>query len=286
MIMKQRIVTAAAASVGVAGAALVGAQVLRRSDQRDMDRLWAAVADHSKAQSATFAPTMVEGLPEPARRYFLHAIAPGTPLRFVAQIAMAGEIGLGDKDNPGYQPMRASQIIAPPHGFVWAPIIGSGALAVTGADTYVDGEGWTRFWLAGAIPIARSRPTADYIRSAAARSILEALWVPAALLPQNGVTWERIDERRALAVFEHRGEHFSLTLTIAEDGRPLSVAMPRWTNANPEKTFRWQPAGGVVLETATVGGYTVPVRLEAGNMFGTEAYFPFFKAQVLQIRLR
>jgi hypothetical protein len=284
MIMKRGVATAAAAGVSLVGAALLGAQVLRRSDQRDVDRLWTAVAGHGARSSATFTPAMVEGLPEPARRYFLRAIAPGTPLRFVAEIDMEGAIGLGDKVDPGYQPMRANQIIAPPHGFVWAPTIGSGAMTVTGADTYVDGEGWTRFWLAGAIPIARSRPTTDYIRSAAARSILEALWVPAVLLPQNGVTWEPIDEHRARAMLEHRGERFALTLAVAEDGRPLSVLMPRWTNANPEKVFRWQPTGGIIHETANVGGYTVPVRLEAGNMFGTECYFPFFKAEVRQIR--
>jgi hypothetical protein len=284
MTMRRGIATAAAAGVGLVGAALAGAQVLRRSDQHDMDRLWAAVAAHAKVPPATFEPAIVEGLPEPARRYFLHAITLGTPLQFVAEIGMAGEIGLGDKADPGYQPMRARQIIAPPHGFVWAPAIGSGTMTITGADTYVDGEGWTRFWLAGAIPIVRTQPTADYIRSGSARSILEAIWVPAALLPQNGVTWEPIDDNRALAVFEHRGERFALTLTVAEDGRPLSIVMPRWTNANPEKVFQWQPTGGIIRETATVEGYTVPVRLEAGNMFGTEAYFPFFKAQVRQIR--
>jgi hypothetical protein len=40
----------------------------------------------------------------------------------------------------------------------------------------------------------------------------------------------------------------------------------------------------VILETATVGGYTVPSRLEAGNQFGTNAYFPFFRARLTAIR--
>ena len=33
-----------------------------------------------------------------------------------------------------------------------------------------------------------------------------------------------------------------------------------------------------------VGGYRLPFHVEAGNMFGTEEYFPFFIAEVRQIR--
>jgi hypothetical protein len=109
---------------------------------------------------------MVDGLPEPARRYFLRAIAPGTPLSTVVELDMEGEIGLADKDTPGYMPMRARQILAPPHGFVWLPAMGSGLSTITGSDAYAGGEGWPRFWLAGFIPVARSSPTPDYLRSA------------------------------------------------------------------------------------------------------------------------
>jgi hypothetical protein len=33
-----------------------------------------------------------------------------------------------------------------------------------------------------------------------------------------------------------------------------------------------------------VGGYRLPFRVEAGNMFGTADYFPFFLADVTEIR--
>jgi hypothetical protein len=269
-----------------AAAAFLAARALRASDRRDERRLWAALARLSAGPGPLplFHAEMVNGLPAPARRYFLRCIEPGTPLSLVATLEMAGEIGLGDKRRPGYMPMRARQILAPPHGFVWLPAIDAGPAEISGSDAYADGEGWTRFWLGGIVPVARSSATPDYLRSAAARSILEALWVPAAMLPQNGVEWEGVDETRARAVFRHRGERFALTLTVDPEGLPRSVEMLRWTNANPERVFRAQPTGAVILETATVGGYTVPSRLEAGNQFGTNAYFPFFRARLTAIR--
>ena len=90
---------------------------------------------------------MIAGLPEPARRYFRFAIAPGTPLRTVAVIEMTGRFGLGDKADHRFQPMRARQILAPSYSSVWIPRIGSGLMRMSGSDVLVDGAAWTRFWL-------------------------------------------------------------------------------------------------------------------------------------------
>jgi hypothetical protein len=229
---------------------------------------------------------MVAGLPEPARRYFTFAIAPGTPLRMVVEIDMVGEIGLGDRDRPNYQPMVAREILAPPHGFVWMPRIGSGLGRISGSDACIGERAWTRFWLLNTVPVARTKATPDLIRSARARAVAEALWAPASLLPANGVTWEPVDGNRARAVFRHDGESFALELTVAENGRPLSVALQRWTNANPQRVFRHQPFGATVEETGTFEGYTIPTRIDGGNGFGTDEYFPFFRARVTEARFR
>ena len=102
----------------------------------------------------------------------------------------------------------------------------------------------------------------------------------------NGVAWEPIDARRSRAVVQHRGERFAIELSVAEDGRLLSVTMQRWTDANPERVFRWQPFGGTIEAVGIFEGYTVAVRVEAGNLFGTDVYFPFFRPRVASIRYR
>ena len=50
------------------------------------------------------------------------------------------------------------------------------------------------------VPLVRPRVTVDLVRSAMARSVIEALWTPAALLPRPGAAWEPIDTDRAPAL--------------------------------------------------------------------------------------
>jgi len=280
----------AGAALGLAGFGLLGAQAVRLADARRAGAAWARLAalGAAAAPPAGFHPAMTEGLPDPARRYFLRAIALGTPLRRVAEIEMEGEFGLGDRAAPRYLRMRARQLIAPPHGFVWvAAMRGRWPMRISGSDAYVQGEAWTRFWLLGSIPVARAGGTPDIARSAAARAIAEAaLWVPAALLPGEDVHWEPLDARHARVVVRHRGESVPLDLEVAEDGRLLSLVIPRWSDANPERVFRLQPFGGTIEESGSFQGYTVATRLSAGNHFGTAAYFPFFRPRVTAIRHR
>lgn len=82
------------------------------TDARAMQRLVTMQSN----QPARFAPDMVADLPEPARRYFLYTIEPGTPLYTVAKISMSGQFGMGDKNKPDYLQMIAEQTLAMPSG--------------------------------------------------------------------------------------------------------------------------------------------------------------------------
>lgn len=227
---------------------------------------------------------MVAELPDPVRRYFRYAIRPGTPLCTVAEISMAGEIGLGNKAAPGYLPMRAEQILAPPHGFVWMLDAGS-RLRVSGSDVAEDGRSWSRFWLLGVVPVARAGGNDDHARSAFGRYVAEAVfWTPAALLPGENVRWEGIDDSTARVTVGHTGLEQAIDLTVDAAGRLDKIALQRWSDANPEKVFRRQPFGGYLSDYREFGGFRLPTRIEAGNMFETDDYFPFFKATVTSVR--
>jgi hypothetical protein len=264
--------------VVLSAASLAGWRALDRRADRDA---WERLALSRAAETAAFDPGMVAGLPDPARRYFLYTIAPGTPLRSVAVIDMAGEIGMGTQAAPGYRAMTARQILAPPQGFVWALDAG----LIGGSDGLMADTSWTRFWLAGLVPVVRVGGDADHARSAFGRVVAEGtFWTPAAFLPGPGIVWEPVDDDTARVTVSHNGLEQSVEITVAADGRPLRVVMPRWSNANADGEWRIQPFGGDLSEFRDFDGYRLPTHVDGGNFIGTDAYFPFFKARVTDIR--
>ena len=248
-----------------------------RADRAEMDRL---IALQPQAP-ALFSPDLVANLPEPARRYFTFTIAKGTPLYTVVQIEMEGRFSLGTQDAPNYMDMTATQVLAPPDGFVWKMSGGSGLLRMSGSDS----GRWTRFWLAGLVPVAHFGGDRDHTLSAYGRYTAEAvIWAPAAILPGPSVVWQPLGENAARVIIRHGALEQAVDVTVDAEGRPVEIVFQRWSNANPEGVHRLQPFGAFVSDFRNVEGYRLPFHVEAGNMFGTDAYFPFFLADVTKIR--
>lgn len=258
-------------------AGLFGWRMLdHRADGHEMDRL-IALQPTSPVQ---FTAEMVSELPEPAKRYFAFTISEGAPLYTVTQIEMEGQFSLGTQVAPNYMDMKATQILAPLNGFVWKMSGGAGLMQMSGSDT----GRWTRFWLAGLAPVARFGGDPDHRRSAYGRYTAEAtIWAPAALLPGPSVSWEPLGDNAARVIIRHHDLEQAVDLTVDADGKPVEIVFQRWSNANPEGVHRLQPFGAFVSDFREVDGYRLPFRVEAGNMFGTDAYFPFFLANVTGI---
>lgn len=264
----------------ILGLSLILLVALRLWDER-ADRLeWARLAASQPTPPAVYDPVMVADLPEPAQRFFNFAIVSGTPLLTVAEIDMGGEFSLGTRDNPSYQPMDARQTLAAPTGFVWKVKM-PGVVSVSGSDT---GK-WTRFRILGVIPVARMGGDTNHARAAYGRYVAEAVfWTPAALLPGPGVVWEALDQDTARVKVSHNGLSQAIDIKVDAEGRPVLVKFMRWSNANPEKKYQFQPFGGSLSDFREVQGFRVPFNVEAANMFGTDQHFVFFKATVTAVR--
>lgn len=96
--------------------------------------------------------------------------------------------------------------------------------------------------------------------------------------------WQGVDADTARVTFRRGSLEQAVDVTVDAEGRPTVVSFQRWSNANPGKVFRLQPFGGYLSDFREVAGYRLPFCVEAGNMVGTDDYFPFFLADVTEIR--
>jgi hypothetical protein len=271
---------AGGAAVLGTGAILFG-HARYRSAMTEAQRAGDSIAVPRRPTTRRFDPAELDPLPEVARRYLAHAIAPGTPLFSVALLEMAGQFLLGDPHSPQIYAMKAREVIRQPDEFVWLPRMNSGLVTISGSDGHVAGKAWTRFWMGATVPVAQADSNPDLIRSAAFRGAAEAaLWLPTTLLPSRGATWEEAGQDQARVTIPSGDHPVTLLLTLNDEGGVQQVSGQRWSNANPDKSFRLQPFGGTILAERRFGGLTIPSEVAMGNHFGTEDYLPFFQARL------
>jgi hypothetical protein len=230
--------------------------------------------------TAVFSPAMIADLPEPVQRYFLHAIAPGTPLATAVELSMTGHIRLAPEQ--AWLPLQAEEVLST-QGFLWKAVAGQGLMQMHGADYYTNGNGRMRFSLWGLIPVVNAH-SPDVRRSAIGRWVGEYFWLPAALLPAQGVHWQAIDPNTIQASLIATGEPMNLTFEIDSQGKLLRGSFLRWGNQTEAGDYAQIPFGGEYQAEQTFAGYTIPVQMEAGWWIGTERYFEFLQVAIAQAR--
>jgi len=222
-----------------------------------------------------FQPPDLEALPELARLYLGHAIAPGTRLARAVHLRMHGEIKL-----QRWLPFRAEQAIVWGRGFIWRATVSMFRMPIKGSDRLVDGEGAMKWKLFGLIPVMTASGP-DISRSAAGRVAGEAVWIPSVLCTRE-VTWTSSNKSTVKAKFTAHGETSELELAIDDKGRVKAASLPRW--GNPENSgFRYVDFGVIAEEETTFGGYTIPTHFHAGWYFGTDRFESegeFFRATI------
>lgn len=265
MIMAALLVVAGAVSILLLGGA---------RERRSLDRVWTGLERAGRDQR--FDPAMVAGLPEPAQRYFLHAIALGTPLASHVVLRMHGTIRLRDDAAP--LPMRAEQVLAPPHGFVWKARVGRGLMRIRGSDSYSDGRGRMHWRLWGLVPVV-TQAGSDTDRSAAGRLGGEAVLLPSALLPANGAVWAAVDDSAARVTLDVHGEAVTFVVAVDEAGQLKRVVIRRWNGDASNGDVGYLPFVVEFGGAATFDGHTIPMQIAAGWERGG-SWRPFFFAEL------
>lgn len=68
------------------------------------------------------------------------------------------------------------------------------------------------------------------------------------------------------------GDPIRINLTVGPDGALRSAWGERWGDQTDDHRFALIPFGARVLEERTLGGSTLPSRVEGGWWYGTERY--------------
>jgi hypothetical protein len=217
------------------------------------------------AEAPVFSAAAVAGLPEPVRRWLLHAMADGTPLARSVRLRMHGEIRLGR-----WAAFTAAQRLSVSDGFVWAATARPLGLPVHGFDRWTRGTGEMRWRLFGALPVM-SATGEDVTRSAAGRHAGEVLVAlpPAALAPE--VSWRSLDTHRAVATVRVGSGTQDVTVTVGPDGDLTESVMQRWGPLG-HGAYGMQPFGATLHGELVVDGMRIPRRITAGWHYGTDRW--------------
>ncbi len=225
-----------------------------------IEDLWNSIASSEE----TFSHDQLSGLPEGARQYLEHAVAPGTRLASGVRLKMHGEIKL-----KGWLPFKAEQIILKNRDMIWSGTVYQKGLPIRGSDRLLGSLGEMKWRLLGIIPIV-SASGHEISRSTAGRVAAESIWLPTSLCG-NDVIWTESDAGRIQANFKVCEEIIDLRFDVSNNGRVEKVQTLRW--GNPEGAeMRLCDFGGIVEAESTFSGYTIPTSVREGWYFGTERF--------------
>lgn len=226
-----------------------------------------------------FDPAMIAALPATARRWLTHAIVPGTPLWQTVRLSMHGQIRLGR-----WRPFTATQVLAPPSGYIWAATVRLAGLPVTGYDRLSAGTGEMRWRLLRSVPVMTAAGP-DITRSAAGRLAGEIALIPTAFRQAAWTQGE--DAYTATATWRFGDDTETAELRVGGDGQLLDVLVNRWGNPGGEPFGRC-PFGVSVQAEADFSGITIPSQFTAAWWYGTDrqAEGEFFRARITSAQFR
>jgi hypothetical protein len=211
-------------------------------------------------------------LDDAVRRYFDHALggqaAAGAPRRVRLRLGGRVKVGVWLRFDSVWEGDGRS--------FSWRARAGPGSWRPLSVhDQFADRRGAMR------VAVRKRRLVdvhdEDTARSGAGRAALEAIWTPAALLPEQGVRWSAASDSEIVATWAVPPERPEVHIGLGPDGAVRFTRALRWR----DREHGYAPFGADVHEERTFGAVTIPSRLTAGWGHGTSAWSPFFEAEVL-----
>ncbi|WP_334860555.1 DUF6920 family protein [Nostoc sp.] len=234
---------------------------MTKTQDVSLDDLW----KWASINGGVFQPELLTDIPPVARRYLENAMAPGTQLASAVRLWMHGEIKLGQK----WHPFKGEEVIYWNRGMIWRAKTSMQGLPIWGADRIVDGVGESRWKILGLFPVMQASGE-DITRSTVGRVQVESMLLPSVLCNPD-ISWIELNGSQVQANFTALGEPAKLTLTVNDQGMLEQAKIDRWGNLEGE-AFHYIDFGGMVEDSGTFDGYTIPTRLRVGWYFGSDRF--------------
>ena len=237
---------------------------------------WALLeAARLPAPAGRYDAREIDGLPAPVQRYFRAVLKDGQPFIATATFELAGTINMSATGEQ-WQPFTSTQraVIHRP-GFLWnGTVVMLPGLAAHVHDSYIAGTGRLHAAMLGLFTVAEVQGGGEIARGELMRYFAEMAWYPTALLPSQGVRWEAVDDRSAMATLVDGPLALSLLFRFDESGLISSVhADARGTGVGKDMVMLPWECG--VSDYQRRDGMMVPTRGEAAWLRpeGRKPYF-------------
>lgn len=201
------------------------------------------------------------GLPPPVQRYFKRSLRPGQALITTAVVQHEGTFLTGGA-GANWVPFRSTEhfTVSPP-GFVWdARMRMMPVVPVLVRDSYIAGNGGMHGSIAGLVTLVQAAPTQELHEGAFQRYLAEAMWLPTALLPSQGVVWSPLDEHSARATLHDGHRSVSVDFHFNEVGDLVESRTMRY--AEQDGSYILLPWGGRCSDHRDVAGMRIPFEAE------------------------
>jgi hypothetical protein len=195
---------------------------MRLAHVYERDSVWASLISKTLWEEQAFDTSMVADLPLAARRFFLFAIEPGTPLRTVAELKTTGNLRL-DPSLPDTIPLQNHQALAAPHGSLSRHNSTGRFFTLSGTTLLHEAQVLVAFWRCKLIPFRRKSRDCSPALLFERMAMEAALWTPAALLPQNGATWHGVSETVARTMVSSGTLTQEIELTVEASGQLIAI---------------------------------------------------------------
>ncbi len=219
-------------------------------------------------------------LPKPVEQYFRNVLFDGQQFINSARFQQIGELKVNPKSE-NWSQFEASYFVSQsPVAFIWdAKIKIAPVFHVRVTDYFKDGIGAGKVSLMSAITIGSDEDNPELNSGALYRYFAEAVWHPTALLPQSGVTWEPVDENRAIARLTKSGISISLEFRFNDLGEISGIYTEERFGKFGDKYVKY-PWEGRFKNYQVFNGVKIPTEGEVG-WYLPEGWWIFWKGKIV-----